>query len=116
MSKIQGIKSLIDIQKKEVVSAVPSSKKRNEQKEVNSQTEYEFTNLPINRVIQNFFIDDKDEENICIYGTMVRPDRQGKEDTLLIRFEVEKGTKKSNGKILSCHSGWGTWNVSWRIL
>lgn len=54
MSKIQGIKSLIDIQKKEVVSAVPSSKKRNEQKEVNSQTEYEFTNLPINRVIQNF--------------------------------------------------------------
>ena len=28
----------------------------------------------------------------------MRPDRQGKEDTLLIRFEVEKGTKKAMAK------------------
>lgn len=38
---------------------------------------YTFKNLPISRVIQNFFIDRK---NNRIYGTMIRPNANGKED------------------------------------
>lgn len=97
MSEIQGKKDLND-GKKTDTAVVNGTKERKDQKEVNSQIEYEFTNLPINRVIQNFFIDDKNEDNICIYGTMIRPNKQGKEDMLLIRFEVEKGSQKAMAK------------------
>lgn len=64
----------------------------------NSKLEYTFKNLPINRVVQNFFID---TVNNRIYATMIRPEVNDHEDTLLIQCNI---TNSSNGLVATAKS------------
>ncbi len=75
-------------------------------KTVKSKQEYIFKNLPINRVIQNFFIDKK---NNRIYGTMVQPGKggKGKEDTLLIQFNIKGKTATAQSFLVIDNGGHG---------
>lgn len=64
----------------------------------NSKLEYTFKNLPINRVVQNFFID---TVNKRIYVTMIRPNVNKHEDTLLIQCNM---TNSPNGLVATAKS------------
>lgn len=91
--------SLTDTTEARVVNATTASVKT-----VKSKREYTFKNLPISRVIQNFFIDRK---NNRIYGTMIRPNANGKEDTLLIQFKIKDKTATAQSFLVIKNGGHG---------